>query len=210
MTAFCLPKADDHFLLAVLNSPLMWHLLSRITLHGKDEALRLKTDKMETIPIAIPSESTRAAIQQITPRLRELASKRIEANTLIAGWLQHSLALKPETWRSTDITMFDPDAFIASVINALPKKRKLTAAEVAELKREHAVTIEPAREARDEIFALERKLSDLVNDAYGLTPEDVQLMWNTAPPRMPFTPSGLTTEMGAVEADDQTDDDIEA
>jgi hypothetical protein len=91
MTAFCLPKADDHFLLAVLNSPLMWHLLSRITLHGKDEALRLKTDKMETIPIAIPSESTRVAIRQITPRLRELAKRRIEVNALIAGWLQHSL-----------------------------------------------------------------------------------------------------------------------
>jgi len=99
----------------------MWHLLSRITLHGKDEALRLKTDKMETIPIAIPSESTRVAIQQITPRLRELASRRIEANALIAGWLQHSLALKPEAWRSTDFTMFDADAFIAAVINDLPK-----------------------------------------------------------------------------------------
>ena len=121
-----------------------------------------------------------------------------------------SHGLKPETWRSTDFTMFDPDAFIASVINALPKKRKLTVAEIAELKREHAVTIEPGREARDEIFALERKLSDLVNDAYGLTPEEVQLMWNTAPPRMPFTPSGLTTETGAVEANDQSDDDTEA
>jgi hypothetical protein len=93
------------------------------------------------------------------------------------------------------------------VINALPKKRKLTAAEVAELTREHAVTIEPARQARAEIFALECKLSDLVNDAYGLTPEEVQLMWSTAPPRMPFTPLGLTTEVGAVEADDQGDED---
>ena len=35
-------------------------------------------------------------------------------------------------------------------------------------------------------FHLERTLSDLVNQAYGLTPEEVQLMWATAPPRMPF------------------------
>ena len=35
---------------------------------------------------------------------------------------------------------------------------------------------------------LERRLSDLVNDAYGLTPEEVRLMWDTAPPRMPLTP----------------------
>ncbi len=59
------------------------------------------------------------------------------------------------------------------------------------LKREHATIIEPARRARAEIFALERTLSDLVNDAYGLSPEEVQLMWQTAPPRMPFTPTGL-------------------
>jgi hypothetical protein len=71
----------------------------------------------------------------------------------------------------------------------LPKRRKLTAADIAELKREHAATIEPARKARAEILALERKLSDLVNDAYGLTPEEVQLMWETAPPRMPLAPA---------------------
>ena len=34
--------------------------------------------------------------------------------------------------------------------------------------------------------ALERRLSDLVNEAYGLTPEEVDLMWRTAPPRMPI------------------------
>jgi hypothetical protein len=29
-------------------------------------------------------------------------------------------------------------------------------------------------------------VSDLVNEAYGLTPEEVALMWETAPPRMPL------------------------
>jgi hypothetical protein len=27
---------------------------------------------------------------------------------------------------------------------------------------------------------------DLVNAAYGLTPDEVRLMWDTAPPRMPI------------------------
>ena len=31
-------------------------------------------------------------------------------------------------------------------------------------------------------------MSDLVNEAYGLTPEEIQLMWETAPPRMPGAP----------------------
>jgi len=40
--------------------------------------------------------------------------------------------------------------------------------------------------ASTQALGLERQLSDLVNAAYGLTPEDVALMWETAPPRMPF------------------------
>jgi hypothetical protein len=47
----------------------------------------------------------------------------------------------------------------------------------------------PARDASAEIIALERKLPDLVNAAYGLTPDDVSLMWRTAPPRMPLDPA---------------------
>jgi hypothetical protein len=38
-----------------------------------------------------------------------------------------------------------------------------------------------------EALTLERRLSDLVNEAYGLSPEEVDLMWKTAPPRMPFS-----------------------
>ncbi len=40
--------------------------------------------------------------------------------------------------------------------------------------------------AETEAMALENQLSDLVNAAYGLTPEEVKLMWDTAPPRMPI------------------------
>ena len=78
-----------------------------------------------------------------------------------------------------------------------------TAAAISELKREYGDTIEPARLMSGEIFILERRLSDIVNDAYGLTPDEVALMWRTAPPRMPFTPAGLQS------ADDRMDDDVE-
>lgn len=52
----------------------------------------------------------------------------------------------------------------------------------------HATTLGPARAAADEALTLERRLSDLVNAAYGRTPQEVELMWGTAPPRMPFQP----------------------
>ncbi len=42
----------------------------------------------------------------------------------------------------------------------------------------------PVREDRVEAAALER-LSDLVNRAYDLTLEEMDLLWSTAPPRMP-------------------------
>jgi len=35
-------------------------------------------------------------------------------------------------------------------------------------------------------LTLERTLSDLVNQAYALTPAEIALMWQTAPPRMPI------------------------
>ncbi|MEG4809402.1 hypothetical protein QUA82_17675 [Microcoleus sp. F8-D3] len=37
-----------------------------------------------------------------------------------------------------------------------------------------------------EALRLEHRLSDLVNQACGLTPEEIDLMWKTAPGRMPI------------------------
>lgn len=54
------------------------------------------------------------------------------------------------------------------------------------LRDEYARTIEPARQLVAESLTLERELSDLVNEAYGLTPDQVHLRWDTAPPRMPI------------------------
>ena len=71
---------------------------------------------------------------------------------------------------------------------ALPKSRKFSSAEIARLKQEHAATLTPSRESAAEVLALERKLSDLVNTAFGPSREEVALMWRTAPPRMPLDP----------------------
>jgi hypothetical protein len=45
----------------------------------------------------------------------------------------------------------------------------------------------PAAEGR----RLERCVADLVTAVYGLTPEEVALMWKTAPPRIPGEGPGL-------------------
>jgi hypothetical protein len=56
------------------------------------------------------------------------------------------------------------------------------------LRDEYTRTLEPARALAAETLTLERTLSDLVNQAYALTPAEIALMWQTAPPRMPIPP----------------------
>ena len=63
---------------------------------------------------------------------------------------------------------------------------------------EHTRTIEPALALAAETLKLERTLSDLVNQAYGLTPAEIELMWKTAPPRIPIpATSGLPDTLEA-------------
>jgi hypothetical protein len=68
------------------------------------------------------------------------------------------------------------------------RKLPLTAAGVQALRDEYTRTLEPARTLAAETLQLERTLNDLVNQAYALTPEEIALMWQTAPPRMPIPP----------------------
>ena len=55
---------------------------------------------------------------------------------------------------------------------------------------EYTRTIAPARALATETLKLECILSDLVNQAYALTPAEIALLWQTAPPRMPVAPPG--------------------
>ena len=79
----------------------------------------------------------------------------------------------------------DSDGFVAEVKKRRGKKQTLSAAGLRALRDEYTATIEPMRRTLAEATGLERRLSDLVNAAYGLTPEEVELLWRTAPPRMP-------------------------
>jgi hypothetical protein len=56
------------------------------------------------------------------------------------------------------------------------------------LREEYTRSIEPSRARADETLKLQRMLSGLVNQTYALTPAEIELMWKTAPPRMPIPP----------------------
>ena len=57
---------------------------------------------------------------------------------------------------------------------------------------EYARSVEPSRALAAETLSPERILSDLVNQSYVLTPAEIDLMWKTAPPRMPIRPPNAT------------------
>ena len=95
-------------------------------------------------------------------------------------------------WRyATRMLLSDPIRGLKSTAtircrSATERFTPLTAAGLQALREEYTRTIDPARALAAEALKLERELSDLVNQAYGLTPEEIALMWATAPPRMPI------------------------
>jgi hypothetical protein len=56
----------------------------------------------------------------------------------------------------------------------------------------HALRDECTRTTKT--LKLERTLSDLVNQAYALSPAEIHLLWKTAPPRMPIPPPTTSLE----------------
>ena len=173
---------DSLPLLATLNSPLMWWFNWRYLPHMKDEALSPMGFLFEHVPVATPDADVTPSIERLTV----LTNNTRAASHAIRDWLKIEYGIE-RPGRVLEAPMrLDADGFAAAVRAVLPKRRNLSAAEVGRLKQEHSDTIEPARLAAAEAATLERGLSELVNDAYGLTADEVRLMWQTAPPRMPL------------------------
>ena len=83
--------------------------------------------------------------------------------------------------------MFCPNA-VRTGASFWRKKRPLTAVGLHTLRDGYTCTRAPARALAAEGLILERTFNDLVNQAYTLTPAEIALMWQTAPPRMPVPP----------------------
>jgi hypothetical protein len=139
------------------------------------------------------------AVRRSLARVRPQCSGRmvVRAVGAIHDWLHHEFGIDKVRRALAEPHKLDADGFVTAVRAALPKSRKWSAAEIARLKQEHVDTMTPARNAAADLLALERRLSDLVNAAYGLTPEDVALMWRTAPPRMPLDPADELRRLAA-------------
>ena len=83
-------------------------------------------------------------------------------------------------------------ACLLNVRRICGKTRPVIAARVHSLRDEYTGTIEPARALGAETLSPDRIRSDLVNPSYALTPAEIDLMWKTAPPRVPIRPPNAT------------------
>ncbi len=179
---------DDPYLLAVLNSPLMWWHNWRYLPHMKDEALSPLGFLMEALPIAEPTAAIRSATETAVRRLIDITASQQQTQRTVLDWLRVEYAIEKPGNKLQLLTDLDSDTFVAEVKRIRGRKLPITAAGLQALRTEYTHTIEPTRALAAEALNLERTLSDLVNQAYGLTPEEVALMWSTAPPRMPIPP----------------------
>lgn len=187
MTCFALP-CSDLWILAILNSPLMWAWLWRNTVHGKDEVLRLKNIYTENIPIAPPTNEIRAEVEPAVQRLIEITKANQDATREILDWLHVEHGIDKPGNKLSDFAALSIDDFLQEVKKRRPKSaNNLGPKDLKTLKDAYGDYALPIQQRRSEGLTLEHRISDLVNQAYGLTPEEIDLMWKTAPPRMPFS-----------------------
>ena len=183
---FILPS-DDLYVLAVLNSPLLWWHNWRYLPRMKDDALNPAGALMETLPIAPPSAVTRAAAESAVKRLLVLTGESRKSVAQVLDWLRVEFGVETPGQRLETFAALDETVFIEEVRRHRPRSAgRLSPAALADLRA--TFTAESARISANQREAgqLERRLADLVNNAYGLTPAEIALLWRTAPPRMPI------------------------
>ena len=175
----------DPYLLAVLNSPLLWWHNWRHLPHMKDEALSPVGFLMESLPIARPTDHIREKVDAAVRRLVELTCTQQATRRDLLDWLRVEYEVAKPTMKLQSPFELDSEALVAEVRKVRGKKKPLSAPALKGLREEYVRSIEPARAMAVEAARLENEVACLVNEAYGLTPEEVALMWDTAPPRMP-------------------------
>ncbi|MEZ4296978.1 MAG: Eco57I restriction-modification methylase domain-containing protein [Polyangiaceae bacterium] len=186
---FFLPN-PDLWLLAVLNSPLLWWFCWRFLPHMKDETLSPVGVKMESLPIAPPSRAAREQAEAAVTRLVEIKRAENSSRAAVLDSLRMQFDVHEPGQKLLDFASLETDTFVKEVLKRRPKASgKLRAADMKALRDLYGDEALPIQTARREALSLERRLSALVNEAYGLSAEEEALMWRTAPPRMPFKPT---------------------
>jgi hypothetical protein len=186
-SAIIFPSTDP-WLLAVLNSPVIWYIAFRTFPHKKDEALAMDIPYVQDLPIPAYRDECREVVEKNVRRLCNQTEQSRASLHAVLDWLHVEYAIEKASQKLQDVSALDAEALVAEVKKIRGKKQPLTVAGLKALKEEHARSVVPLQQQAIEARTLERQVSDMVNAAYGLTEEETSLMWRTAPPRMPLSP----------------------
>ena len=170
----------DLYLLAVLNSPLMWWHNFRYLPHMKDEALTPVAFLIEKLPLAVPSDEAHLQIENSVRRLIAIAESQRSTIRDLLDWLRVEQSVSEPSQKLRAPTDLDSESFVTEVRKLRGKKNPVSLAALKSLREEHTRTILPAQTLAREALAVKRQDGDLANEAYGLTPDEVELMWQTA------------------------------
>lgn len=182
----CAWPSDDPYLLAVANSPVAWTWLWRTALHGRDDVLRLTPSAVEALPVPPPPPALKPEIDQGVERIVELTAERRALAEEMMGWLRAEYGISAPDAGLAAFEDLSATAFVDAVRrHRAPHAEPLAPRQVGMLRNAHAEYAPRLTAVQARALGLERRIAQLVVRAYGLTPDEVELMAATAPPRAP-------------------------
>nr|WP_199291492.1 MULTISPECIES: DNA methyltransferase [unclassified Limnothrix] len=184
---FFLPS-EDRYLLGALGSPLIWSYSHRNFTRMLSNAISPMGYLFEQLPIAPPTEPIRREAEDLVSELIELTQANQEATRDVMGWLAFEFNIEKPGQKLANFAQLSLDEFRAELKKRCPKGTAIGPKQVKSIDLAYSDYATPIQQRNAEILRREQRLSDLVNQAYQLTPEEIELMWKTAPPRMPIAP----------------------
>jgi hypothetical protein len=181
-------SVSDLYLLGWMCSPIAWWIFHRELQHSINNTLRMFRDQVELLPIPQPTPKIRTEVEEIVSRLIEITKRNQENNREVGKWIQSTHKIPKLGQKLENFALLSQIEFIETIRQRIPKTSGGLSPkglkEVENVYQEYAL---PMQSDRAESNRLEHRLSDLINQAYQLTPTEIELMWRTAPPRMPIS-----------------------
>ncbi len=181
-TGYFLP-GTSLYLLALLNSSLMWWFNYRYLPHGKDEALRAFSFLIESLPIP-QRPANGSKVEATATRLVELARSFVQQRVRFLQWVGHETGIAKIPSSLETPWRLGKDEFLATLKKAGMKRA--SPAMVSHLTATFEAESTALRKNRAQALQLEGELDDLVLKIYKLTDEEISLLRRTAPPRSPL------------------------
>jgi hypothetical protein len=188
----CLP-VDNLYCCALLNSHVLWWFMWRFLPHMKDEALFMNGTKLDHVPIADAPSELKERIEDCARQLLALQSKAFELERNVisdltgimgvsfkSGLEVGDLAEKVGAWLRLPSSELMLRLCRAVELGQPPASFRVAGEQIAAA----ASKIQTAL-LRDQLI-IEQGLAELVETAYGLTPEERALLHSTRPVRDPL------------------------